>query len=97
MALKKDIILENGITLNYHRVVSVSNITNQQSIIEVASYINETQRQKEIDWYNSVAKTDINVYIDSKYYSKEYDENLNVVNAYEYLKTLEEFTDAEDI
>ena len=47
MALKKEMILENGIILNYHRVVSVNNITNQQSVIEVASYINEAQREKE--------------------------------------------------
>ena len=47
MALKKEMILENGIILNYHRVVSVNNVTNQQSVIEVASYINEAQREKE--------------------------------------------------
>lgn len=97
MALKKDITLNNGIVLNYHRVVSVNNITNQISIIEVASYINEEQRNKEKEWYETNRQNDMNVFIDTKYYSKEYDENLNVVNAYEYLKTLDEFIDAEDI
>ena len=97
MALKKDITLNNGIVLNYHRVVSVNNITNQQSIIEVASYINEEQRKKEKEWYETKSQGDMNVFIESKYYSKEYDKNLNVDNAYDYLKTLEEFDSAIDI
>lgn len=97
MALKKEITLDNGIVLNYHRVVSVNNITNIQSTIEVASYINEEQRNKEKEWYESEDKGDMNVFIDSKFYIKEYDKDLNVDNAYEYLKTLEEFEGAEDI
>lgn len=97
MALKKDIVLDNGIILNYHRVVSVNNITNQQSIIEVASYINEEQRDKEKEWYETKSQGDMNVFINTKYYSKEYDKELNVDNAYEYLKTLDNFKDAEDV
>ena len=97
MAIQKDMILDNGIALNYHRVVSVNNVTNQISIIEVAFYINEEQRNKEKQWYETKSQSDMNVFIHTKYYSKEYDESLNVVNAYEYLKTLDEFKDAEDI
>lgn len=97
MALKKNVTLDNGIILNYHRVVSVNNITNQTSIIEVASYINEVQRIKEKEWYEKSDKGDMNVLINAKYYSTEYNKNLNVDNAYEYLKTLEEFECAEDI
>ena len=97
MALKKDLILENGIVLTYHRVVSVTNITNQKSIIEVASYLNSDQRQREKDWYMSNSKDNMNVYINATYFSKEYDKELNVDNAYEYLKTLDEFKDAEDV
>ena len=91
MALKKDITLDNGITLTYHRVVSVNNVTNHRSIIDVASYINEEQREKEKDWDG---KTDLHVYIVNKVYEKYYDENLNVVNAYDYLTTLEEYKDS---
>lgn len=97
MALKKDITLDNGIVLNYHRVVSVNNVTNKTSIIEVASYINEEQRNKEKEWYETNSQEDMNVYINTKFYSTEYNKELNVDNAYEYLKTLEEFKDAEDI
>ena len=94
MALKKDIILENDVVLNYHRIVSVTNITNQSSIIEIGSYINKEEREKEKEWYLSKGKGDMNVFINTKFYSKKYDKNLNVDNAYEYLKTLPEFEDA---
>lgn len=97
MALKKDITLENGIVLNYHRVLSVNNITNQNSIIEVASYVNEEQRNKEKEWYENKEQTDMNVFINTNFYSEEYNKTLNVDNAYDYLKTLEEFKGAEDI
>jgi len=96
MALKKNITLDNGIVLDYHRIVSVNNITNQNSIIEVASYINEEQRNKEKEWYETNSQEDMNVFINARYYSKEYDKELNVDNAYDYLKTLEEFKDAKD-
>ena len=74
MALKKEMILENGITLNYHRVVSVNNITNQQSMIEVASYINEEQRIKEKEWYEEDRehRGDMNVLIETKFYTTDY-------------------------
>jgi hypothetical protein len=97
MALKKDITLNNGIVLNYHRVASVNNITNQTSIIEIASYINEEQRIKEKEWYETNSQEDMNVFVDTRFYSKEYDKDLNVDNAYDYLKTLDEFKDAENI
>ena len=96
MALKKGITLDNGITLEYHRVVSVNNITNKDSIIEVGSYINEEQRNREIEWYESGSQDSINVFINTEYHSKEYDKDLNVDSAYEYLKTLEIFNGAED-
>ena len=47
MALIKEITLENGIIINYHRVVSVNNITNHSSIIEVASYTSKAKREEE--------------------------------------------------
>lgn len=47
MAILKNITLENGVLVNYHRVVSVNNITNHTSIIEVASYTNKLKRKDE--------------------------------------------------
>lgn len=50
MALQKEIELENGIILNYHRIVSLNKITNQHNVIEVNSYINKAQREKEKEY-----------------------------------------------
>lgn len=94
MALSKEIVLENGITVNYHRVVSVNNITNHASIIEVASYTSATKRQEE-----QTALTNnqpMNVFISTQYLSKEYTQTLDVDAAYAYLKTLDKFAGAED-
>ena len=94
MALSKAITLENGITVNYHRVVSINNITNQSSIIEVASYTSEEKRLEEKS--KLLNNEPMNVYIRSKYYLKSYNKNLNVDSAYEYIKTVDEFTGAID-
>lgn len=112
MAIKKNIKLENGITVNYHRIVSVNSITNITSLIEVASYISEEERQKEQRYQELQQKNmkkiitaeekieldkGINVFIDTKYYSTDYDKELNVDNAYDYLKTLDIFQNSKDI
>ena len=47
MALQKQIELENGVVINYHRVTSLNKITNISNTIEVSSYTNERQREKE--------------------------------------------------
>ena len=94
MALIKKIVLENGIEINYHRVVSVNNIINKTSIIEVASYVNKEKRQEEK--LKLEREEPINIFINTEYLSVPYVENLNVVSAYEYLKTLEKFSDCTD-
>ena len=94
MAILKEIILDSGIPVNYHRVVSVNNITNQTSIIEVGSYVSKNKRLEEKEKLANNEK--MNVFISTKYLHKEYTQNLNVVSAYDYLKTLEEFSGAVD-
>lgn len=94
MGLLKAIELPNGITVNYHRVVSVNNITNQTSIIEVASYTSKAKREEEKEKIEKGEPMDIYIY--SMYIQKEYDKELNVDTAYVYLKTLPEFAGAED-
>lgn len=93
MALLKEKILENGITVNYHRIVSLVLIVNNQNIIEVASYTSKIKREEEKDVNNE--KKD--VYINTNYYNLDYDEEMNIEKAYEYLKKLEEFSDAKDV
>lgn len=98
MALKKEIILKSGITVNYHRIVSINKITNNQIIIEVASYINESKRQEQIDYYNSAdANKAMDVFIDTTYVNTEYDENKTIQDYYDYLKTTEKFENAKDV
>ena len=92
MGLKKSIILDNGITVSYHRIVSINNITNVCNIIEVASYTSKEKREEEKNAIENA--TEMNVFINTEYINKEYTENLTIKEAYEYLKTLDEFKDA---
>lgn len=94
MAILKEIELPNGITVNYHRVVSVNNITNHSSIIEIASYTNKAKREEEKSAL--LNGNDMNIFIENEYVEIPYDENLNVVSAYEYLKSTEKYIGCED-
>lgn len=98
MALNKAITLENGVTVNYHRVVSVFCMTNVQNTIEICSYIDESGRENEKAFYVEDSGVDtITAYTHSKFIPVEYDQNMTVVSAYEYLKTLPEFEGAADV
>lgn len=98
MAIKKLITLDNGIPVNYHRVVSINKITNNSNVIEVASYVSEEKRQEELDYYNSNGENKLmNVYINTEYISKDYNETETIEDVYNYLKTTEKFKDAEDV
>ena len=98
MALFKEMILNNGISVNYHRIVSINKITNNANIIEVASYTNEAKRQEEKDYYASQEPDkSMNVFIDTNYINKEYNEGETIEDIYKYLKTLDMFKDAKDI
>ncbi len=98
MALKKEIVLENGVTVNYHRIVSLNKITNQNNIIEVDSYTSKQKRKEEQNYYVSEEQDkQMNIFIDTNYINKNYDENETIEDAYKYLKTTEKFKEAEDI
>ena len=75
-------------------IVSVNNVTNHASIIEIASYTSKEKREQEKEAF---AKGEfIDVFKETKFIEKEYEEDLNVVSAYEYLKTLPEFSGCTD-
>lgn len=98
MALKKEIEFENGLILNYHRIVSLNKITNQSNIIEIASYANERKRQEEKAYYESNDNNaSMNVYIETTYINKDYNEDETIEDAYSYLKTLKQYKNAENI
>lgn len=92
MALYKEITLDSGIVLNYHRVARVESTTNLQTVIEVQSYISQEQREKE-----KLDPSFSNVFVEGKYFILDYDKNMNVDKAYAYLKTTDMFSDATDI
>ncbi len=113
MGLQKEIKQDNEIILNYHRIVTLSKITNISNVLEVNSYINETEREKE-KRYQELQKRNangegltkeekeelekgINVLIEAEYISTNYDVNMTIENAYEYLKTLDKYKKSRDI
>lgn len=92
MALKKQIELESGITVNYHRIVSINKITNSAIIIEVGSYISEEKRQEELEKQGQ----EMNIFIETTYLNKDYNENDSIKDLYDWLKTTDKFKNAEN-
>lgn len=100
MGLVKRIELPNGVTVDYHRIVSVNTITNNCNIIEVASYVSKAKRIEEAECTAALASGDnsasCNVYIDTAIMSAEYDPDMTIESAYEWLKGQDGFDGAED-
>lgn len=94
MALKKTIILENGIPMNYHRIVEINNIVNRGTFLKIRSYVNEEQRLKE---KNKEIRYSDDIYIIDDYTVLEYNDKLSIKEAYEFLKTTEKYQGAEDV
>ena len=101
MSLEKEITLPNGVTLYYWRIVSLTTVVNQQSIIEVAGYISKDMRDAESAALAEARETgnypETNVYIETQFVNVEYDPEMSVVKAYEMLKGTEEFDGATDV
>lgn len=98
MALSKSVTLPNGITLEYHRVAMIKNEINQQTTILVQSYLNAEGRQYEKDYANGLIEGEPTFpYVDARYYNIEYDPEMTIIRAYEWIKNnLPEFEGAED-
>lgn len=98
MALQKEITLDNGIIVKYHRIVNTSILVNDSITIEVGSYINDTQRNKEKqNVLNPYDENDINIFINTTFIDMPYKESITIEEAYDYLKTLDMFKDATDV
>lgn len=89
MALQKTIIQENGIVTNYHRILFLQSTVNSHNSIAVLSYIDQDSRLRESSGMMS--------YSSAVTYEKDYEENMNIEEAYLYLKTLPEFEGATDV
>ena len=102
MAIKKIVTAPNGIVTEYHRIAMVKIDTNQQNTLLVHSYLSEAGRQVEKDYaaglYDNLEEGMMNwPYVDSQYLNCNYDGEMTIVKAYEYLKTLPEYEGAIDI
>ncbi len=91
MALRKEIRQPDGVTTNYHRILFLKATVNRQNSIAVLSYVDEEAREDEKS--NIIAQP----YCASNTYETTYDETMNIVTAYEFLKTLSDFEGAIDI
>lgn len=102
MAIKKQVTASNGIVTEYHRVALLSIEVNQQNTILIHSYLNADGRQIEKDYanglYNDLEEGFMNFpYVDARYINVEYNPDMTVSAAYDYIKTLPEFVGAEDV
>lgn len=94
MALLKEIELDNGVVLNYHRIVSVNKITNHAVILEIAGYTSRAKREQEVQ--QLVNGEPITAYIHTSWISVDYDETSTIKDWYGYLKTTDKYKDAEN-
>lgn len=90
MALYKEIRQNDGVRTTYHRIMFLQQTVNKQNSIAVLSYTDEEARKFEQDG-------EYRPYRKSVTYEVDYDPNMTVEKAYEYLKTLDVFVGAEDI
>lgn len=89
MALYKPIEQENGLTLSYHRIFFIEQTINDHIAIVVSSYLDQASREKE--------KAGGSIYNICVTYNRDYVEDMTVKQAYEYLKTLDDFKGATDV
>lgn len=102
MAIKKQITLDNGIITEYHRIAAVWIDVNSQNTVLVHSYLSEAGRQVEKDYAAGLYRDlDLGMmkwpYVKAEYLHPEYDENMTVTKAYEWLKSQPEYEGAEDV
>ena len=90
MALYKEIRQDDGVVTRYHRILFLQHTVNRQNSIAVLSYVDDTAREDE--------KSAIlaQPYVKSVTYETDYDEEMTIETAYEYLKTLPKFEGATD-
>ena len=96
MALSKPIKQSNGIVLNYHRIADIRNVVNDKTYLDIISYVDKEEREKEQNQPKYSPNKEI-IYKVSKMYDLPYNDSLTIEQAYEYLKTLEDFEGSEDI
>lgn len=96
MALIKEIELDSGVSVRYHRIASVNTVTNVQDTLEIASYTSQAKREAE---KSALAAGDpMDVFIHTRYITAPYGSCPTVARAYEWVKAnVPDFADAEDV
>lgn len=94
MAIIKALELDNGITVSYHRISVIRSIVNNHINIEVLSYINKSKREQEKkEIMNKETRT---VFIYTQFFILDFDPNFTLTDAYNYIKSLDQFKGGED-
>ena len=96
MALSKPIKQINGIVLNYHRIADIRNVVNDKTYLDVISYIDKEEREKEQNQPKYSPNRE-EIYKVNQIFDLPYNDTLTIEQAYEHLKTLEVFEGSEDI
>lgn len=94
MALLKEIELDSGIILNYHRIVAITKITNHSIVLEIAGYTSKKKREQEVQQFKN--GEEITVYVNTTFMSVDYDENTTIKDWYTYLKATDKYNGAEN-
>lgn len=91
MGLRKEIRQEDGVVTNYHRILYLRQTVNKQTSIAVVSYVDDMARSDE--------KTAVigQPYKQAITYEIDYDESMTIEKAYDFLKTLPQFENAENV
>lgn len=91
MALFKEIRQADGVITNYHRVLFVQITTNQQNSVAVLSYVDVDSR--------AITNEDASIepYQKAITFETDYDPNMTIEAAYDFLKTLPQFAGSEDV
>lgn len=102
MAIKKKVTEDNGVVTEYHRIAMIKMDINDQNTILGHSYLSETGRQIEKDYaagkYRDVEEGMMKFpYVNAQYLNCDYDGEMAISKAYEWLKTLPEYKGAENV
>lgn len=95
MALHKQIILESGVQVCYHRVASLITITNVKNVIEVSSYTSSEKRAEERS--SLMDGVGMNVFVNTSIFETDYDQTMTIEDAYNYIKSLPDFYGSSDV
>lgn len=102
MAIKKKVTEDNGVITEYHRIAMIKMEINGQNTILVHSYLSEDGRQIEKDYaagkYKDFEEGMMRwPYVNAQYLNCDYDGEMTITKAYDWLKSLPQFVGAEDI